>query len=73
MGPCKDGNVRFTTVPLKPFLTNQIKSNQITLTVALICYISAVLGSEYCSGYFDSLKNWNNGFYCPSMEESIGN
>jgi len=31
----------------------------------------AVLGSEYCSGYFDSLKNWNNGFYCPSMEESI--
>ncbi|XP_023320193.1 protein shisa-4 [Eurytemora carolleeae] len=31
----------------------------------------AVLGSEYCSGYFDSLKNWNNGFYCPSMEDSI--
>ncbi len=32
----------------------------------------AVLGSEYCSGYFDSLKNWNNGFYCPSVEDSIG-
>jgi len=31
----------------------------------------AVLGSEYCSGYFDSLKNWNNGFYCPSVEDSI--
>jgi hypothetical protein len=30
-----------------------------------------VLGSEYCSGYIDSLGKWNTGFYCPSIEESI--
>jgi hypothetical protein len=34
-------------------------------------YVAAVLGSEYCSGYIDSLGKWNTGFYCPSIEESI--
>jgi hypothetical protein len=37
--------------------------------VFFVC--AAVLGSEYCSGYIDSLGKWNTGFYCPSMEESI--
>jgi len=55
------------------FFKLHVELLEITLTVPLICYITAVLGSEYCSGYFDSLKNWNNGFYCPSMEDSIGN
>ena len=27
--------------------------------------ISAILGSEYCSGYIDSVGKWNTGFYCP--------
>ena len=27
---------------------------------------SAVLGSEYCSGYIDVLGKWNTGFYCPT-------
>ena len=32
--------------------------------------ISAVLGSEYCSGYMDALGKWNTGFYCPNSDES---
>ena len=32
--------------------------------------ISAILGSEYCSGYMDSLERWNTGFYCPNSDES---
>ena len=31
---------------------------------------SAVLGSEYCSGYMDALGKWNTGFYCPNSDES---
>jgi len=30
----------------------------------------AILGSEYCSGYIDSLGKWNTGFYCPDSEQS---
>jgi len=31
----------------------------------------AILGSEYCSGYIDSLGKWNTGFYCPSSDETV--
>ena len=31
---------------------------------------TAILGSEYCSGYIDSLGKWNTGFYCPDSEQS---
>jgi len=31
----------------------------------------AILGSEYCSGYIDSIGKWNNGFYCPSNDETV--
>ena len=27
--------------------------------------LAAILGSEYCSGYIDSVGKWNTGFYCP--------
>ena len=33
-------------------------------------FFSAVLGSEYCSGYMDALGKWNTGFYCPNSDES---
>ena len=32
--------------------------------------ISAILGSEYCSGYIDSVGKWNTGFYCPSSDDN---
>ena len=35
-----------------------------------IFFFSAVLGSEYCSGYMDALGKWNTGFYCPNSDES---
>jgi len=31
----------------------------------------AILGSEYCSGYIDLLGKWNNGFYCPSSDQTV--
>ena len=34
--------------------------------------ISAILGSEYCSGYIDSVGKWNTGFYCPSSSDLNG-
>lgn len=33
-------------------------------------FLTAVLGSEYCSGYTDALGKWNTGFYCPNSDES---
>ena len=32
---------------------------------------SAILGSEYCSGYVDLLGKWNTGFYCPSSDQTV--
>ena len=32
--------------------------------------ISAILGSEYCSGYIDAAGKWNTGFYCPSSDDN---
>lgn len=32
----------------------------------------AILGSEYCSGYIDSVGKWNTGFYCPSSSDEDG-
>ena len=34
--------------------------------------ISAILGSEYCSGYIDSVGKWNTGFYCPGSGSGSG-
>ena len=34
--------------------------------------IPAILGSEYCSGYIDSVGKWNTGFYCPSSGSDSG-
>ena len=33
----------------------------------------SVLGSEYCSGYMDSIGKWNNGFYCPGISTQLDN
>jgi len=32
----------------------------------------SILGSEYCSGYIDSVGKWNTGFYCPSSSDFNG-
>lgn len=32
----------------------------------------AILGSEYCSGYIDSVGKWNTGFYCPGSGSGSG-